>query len=159
MAHDSHASEDPCRPDTYCGIYCGACDWMMATRDYEAACKVPGAQPTPPELLCHGCKTDLLPGWCASCEIRACARGKAVEFCFECKEYPCAKLVAFRDDGHAHHAWGVRQQEVIRQEGKDAWLAEQHKRWTCPNCGKSFGYYARKCKECGQALRDCRAEL
>lgn len=153
------ATEGPYRYDTYCGLYCGACDWMFANQEYEAALKAPGSQPSPPEFPCHGCKSDLVASFCASCQIRACARGKGVEFCFECQEYPCTKITAFSNDGHPHHAWGVKQQEVIQREGVAAWLEEQRIRWRCPSCGRAFGYYARKCKQCGQALRSCKDDL
>ncbi len=48
---------------------------------------------------CDGClmeATRLFSG-CYKCQIRKCARGKAVENCAYCDEYPCEQLKRFFD--------------------------------------------------------------
>jgi len=48
---------------------------------------------------CDGCLTEngrLFSG-CKKCEIRKCAKGKTVENCAYCDEYPCEKLKKFFD--------------------------------------------------------------
>lgn len=132
---------------------------MLVNQAYEVARKAPGSQPSPPDVPCHGCKSDMPPKHAAQCTIRQCARGKSIEVCCECKEYPCPKLTAFRDDGRPHHVWGIKNLETIRRKGLDKWLAEQRERWTCSNCGERFHYYSKKCARCGQPVRNCRADL
>jgi len=34
-------------------------------------------------------------GYCAVCELRACATGRALATCAACPDYGCAKLLAF----------------------------------------------------------------
>jgi hypothetical protein len=42
--------------------------------------------------------------------------------------------------------------EAIRRDGVDRWLATQKERWSCPDCGAPFTWYARECHECGRGL-------
>jgi len=49
------------------------------------------------ETDCDGCKTEngrLFSG-CYNCQIRKCAKGKAIENCAHCNEYACDKLLKF----------------------------------------------------------------
>ncbi len=146
------------RLDTYCGLYCGACDilianWHGAVEELAQAWSV-----DPESLRCQGCKSEVVCIYCAGCAIRQCAQSRKLEFCFECEEYPCAGLVAFRNDGTSHHAIVLRNQQFIRDQGWERWLEAQQGRWTCPKCGAGFCWYDQKCKNCGTALYDCEAE-
>ncbi|MBU3951158.1 MAG: DUF3795 domain-containing protein, partial [Proteobacteria bacterium] len=51
----------------------------------------------PEDINCDGCTSEggRLLGYCQSCEIRACCRGKALENCAVCDEQPCEKLKKF----------------------------------------------------------------
>ena len=51
----------------------------------------------PADINCDGCQSDgpRLFNYCASCEIRKCAREKKVSTCAACPEYSCQKLDAF----------------------------------------------------------------
>lgn len=110
------------------------------------------------ELTCHGCKTSVRAVYCARCPIRACAVARGVEFCFQCGDYPCAKLLAFRDDEHPHHSAVLRNLERLREVGLDRWLDEQVARWSCPTCHRSFSWYEERCLACGGRLTSCRDE-
>ena len=79
-------------PDTYCGIYCGACSIATYGRtghaDGFAACL--GGVPRE-EFVCGGCKSDDVYAGCSTCSLRSCAREKNVEHCIDCAEYPCTR--------------------------------------------------------------------
>jgi len=66
-------------PDTYCGIYCGACSIAMYSKtgraDEFVACL--GGVPKE-ELSCGGCKSDNIYAGCKACGLRRCAREKAL---------------------------------------------------------------------------------
>ena len=146
------------RYDAPCGLYCGACDALNSFREgrSEEHAKLAGEDP---ELVkCAGCKTDVNAIYCVGCDFRDCTRDKGIEFCSECEDFPCAKLVAFRNDEHPHHSSVLKNLETIRDKGLDAWLKEQEERWSCPECGKGFTWYDSKCEACGAGLYDCRAE-
>ena len=100
-----------------CGIYCGKCyaysdgviqhhssELLKALGNFEPYAKrlvalleepVFGKYPDFKEMLAHfanggckGCRNDdckLFKG----CKVKECARDKAVEFCFQCPEFPC----------------------------------------------------------------------
>ena len=146
------------RYDAPCGIYCGACETLHAFREgrLEEHAKLCGEDPA--LLKCAGCKTDVNATYCVGCHFRDCSRDKGIEFCFECEDFPCAKLVAFRNDECPHHSSVLKNLETIREKGVDEWLKEQEKRWSCPECGKGFTWYDSKCEACGAGLYDCRAE-
>jgi hypothetical protein len=97
----------------YCGLVCNTCPIYLATRESDPKKKrqmrVEIAQKIN-ELYkekmraedvtdCDGCMIEdgrLFSG-CHKCEIRKCARGKVIENCAYCDEYPCKQLKKFFD--------------------------------------------------------------
>lgn len=146
------------RRDSVCGLYCGACDVFLANQEdrVDAAAKAWGMGPE--QLACHGCNSSIHAIYCAGCEIRDCASSKGVEHCADCREAPCDKTLAFRNDRHAHHSVILENQRQWRTLGRDAWLEKQTLRWQCPDCGTRFAWYDTRCKTCGVGLFACTAE-
>jgi hypothetical protein len=146
------------RYDSYCGLYCGACSVMIAAQEGQVERLAAEWHASAEDVECHGCKSDQTAKHCRTCKLKACARERGVAFCSECSDYPCPQLEAFKLDGYPPHLVGVCNLAVIRQEGVEAWLREQEKRWQCPRCQKRFEYYQAACPQCGQELRDSRVE-
>ena len=142
-------------PDTYCGIYCGACSIAMYERtgptDEFAACL--GSVPKE-DLACGGCKSDTVYYGCRICSLRSCARGRNVEHCIDCSDYPCKSYRTWQRVArflpHIHEA--VASLEAVKRDGVDHWLDSQRKRWSCPSCGTPFSWYASMCSKCGHSL-------
>ncbi|MBU1660900.1 MAG: DUF3795 domain-containing protein, partial [Chloroflexi bacterium] len=90
--------------DTFCGLYCGACDIIQANKSgtVEILAQTWGMEPE--QLLCRGCKSEVNAVYCIDCGIKACAKNRKVEYCFQCDDYPCTRLVDFRNDDYAHHS-------------------------------------------------------
>lgn len=143
------------RFESYCGLYCGACEILRANREnrVEEVAKAWGMKPE--DLICEGCKSEVNCSDCRACEIKECAREKGVEFCFECSDYPCNFLTDLQKDDHPHHAVILENLNKIKSNGLDNWLAEQKQRWSCANCGTEASWYASKCKKCGAELVSC----
>ncbi len=137
------------RFDTYCGLYCGACGLLLKTKKGERI---------EDDLKCGGCKSHLLSRYCEKCDIRDCASSREIEFCFLCDEYPCSKLLDFKEDTDPHHSVILKNLEDLQRVGLKTWLREQKVRWKCSNCGRSFGWYDGTCDNCGEELFDCRKE-
>ena len=135
-------SSIPFRGDSYCGLYCGACEVLNLYRA-EVESGKPAAwedlpQPLknviPPDykVACTGCKTGLLSPGCQACVIRICASGKGVEACVVCGVYPC-KLVNERKVYITEHLYEVlphvkakfSQAKRIMEVGYAAWREEQ----------------------------------
>jgi len=158
--------------DSYCGIYCGACDIMISYQSgkksrlgsfwNESAVKklhrglgLDYDNTRPFELKCNGCKTGTLFVNCRVCSIRKCAIDKKIRHCIDCGEYPCKtisesdKMSFFLPHLKCKHA----NMEKIKNDGVNRWLSEQNKRWKCPECSRNFSWYSAKCGGCGADLR------
>jgi len=77
-----------------CGIDCGNCTLSLC-RDDPATIERLVARGVPREKLpCEGCRS--IGGDCpvivGKCETYLCVRQKAVDFCYECADFPCSKL-------------------------------------------------------------------
>jgi len=143
------------RYDTYCGLYCGACEMLNAFRDGKQEEKAREWNLKPEDIKCYGCKSGDLSSWCNECEFKSCAIKKSVEFCSECDEYPCKMLKNFQGDKAVHHSSVIRNSDRIRNVGVNKWLDEQAKRWSCPECGITSTWYRETCDECGAELHNC----
>ncbi|MBN2040864.1 MAG: DUF3795 domain-containing protein [Spirochaetes bacterium] len=139
-------------PDTYCGIYCGACSIAMYGEtghpDDFSACleRIPREK-----MVCGGCKSDTVyPGY-RMCILRPCAQEKGVEHCIDCVDYPCKIYSKWNSMAKSlpHIGEASASLELIKCEGVDHWIAGQKKRWSCPDCGASFSWYQSECRNCG----------
>jgi hypothetical protein len=146
------------RYDTFCGLYCGACDVLIANKNDAVDALAQAWNLEPEQLRCCGCKSAVNAVYCVDCDIKRCAESKGVEYCFECGEYPCSRLVAFRNDEHSHHSVVLQNLGLVQSQGIEQWLEQQRDRWSCPNCGTEFSWYARTCAACGGELYSCEDE-
>ncbi|MRR09728.1 DUF3795 domain-containing protein [bacterium] len=158
-------------PNSYCGLYCGACEILNAHRagldggrpaawdDLPAELRghIPRA-----EVVCRGCRTDTVFAGCRGCHIRDCARARGVDACVTCPDFPCAEverlraLVAQVGDRLPHARAIFRDAELAQQQGLAAWAEAQRVRWNCPSCGAPFTWYQARCRGCGGALKSAR---
>ncbi len=146
------------RLDTFCGLYCGACDVLQAnvSGTVETLAQAWGTQPE--QLRCRGCKSEVNAVYCVDCSIRGCSQRRGVEYCFQCSDYPCTHLEDFRSDECAHHSVVLRNLDEMRRLGPDRWLEEQRLRWSCPHCGVAFTWYDKTCGGCGGEVTNCEDE-
>jgi hypothetical protein len=127
--------------DGYCGLYCGACPKFIGSRE--------GTEENP----CCGCKSDRISGWCLTCNLKACAREKGLEFCYQCADYPCENLEGFKTSAeYPYHCEVYEYMKSIETEGKAAWLEKMKIRWSCPACGKEASWWDLTCTQCGATL-------
>lgn len=146
------------RYDTFCGLYCGACDVFIANMNSKVEALAQAWKMDLNQLKCHGCKSTVNAIYCMDCDIKKCAQNRDIEYCFQCEEYPCSRLVAFRNDEHPHHSIVLQNLGFIQSQGSARWLEKQKERWSCPNCGTGFSWYAKTCEICGGALHNCQDE-
>lgn len=90
----------------YCGLNCGECDALIATKtnDDELRRKVAAKwtqeyhhEIKPEDINCSGCTSVAGPhlAYCGLCEIRSCGIKHSVPSCASCPEYGCDKLTKF----------------------------------------------------------------
>ena len=74
----------------------------------------------------------------------------AVRFCFECAEYPCARLKRL-DKRYTtkYHMSMLANLELIRQQGMAAFLASEDAKWLCGKCGDVISCHIGLCLACG----------
>jgi hypothetical protein len=158
--------------DSYCGIYCGACDIMKAyqtgrktafasfwkestVKAIQRSLGIEYDETKPLELACHGCKSGSLFTNCRICKIRTCAMEKKVDHCVDCGDYPCAMFSEWLKMKvllpHLKQVPGNL--ESIKKTGVNRWLTEQEKKWECPECRTGFAWYSSKCGNCGHDLK------
>ncbi len=146
------------RLDASCGLYCGACPVLIANKNgtLEEAAKQWNA--TPEQLVCHGCKSDAVCSFCTECHFKKCSSEKGIEFCFECGDFPCEKLTAFRNDEYPHHSIIFKNLDEIRTVGVAHWLTLQKERWSCLECDTEFAWYSDTCRKCGAPVFNSKSE-
>ena len=105
------------RYDTYCGLYCGACELLNAFRDGKQEKQAKLWNMKPEDIRCFGCKSSDPSSWCKKCNFKECAQSKNLEFCFECEEYPCLMLSDFQADQAVHHSSVLRNSDRIKEIG------------------------------------------
>lgn len=137
--------------DGYCGVYCGACPTVLATKAEEIA----------ETMQCYGCKSEKPTGYCATCGIKACAQGKGYEFCHQCNELETCELMQkfISDKQWPYGQCVLKNMEAIQVIGLPKWLEMQDKRWRCKNCGASYSWYHETCPQCGQVVASYKADL
>jgi len=137
--------------DGYCGVYCGACPTLLATK----AGKIDEG------LQCYGCKSEKPTGFCSTCGIKACAQGKGYEFCNQCSDLEtCELMLRFvSDQQYPYGQCVLKNMETIRLTGLPGWLETQEKRWRCNACGAAHSWYHETCLKCGFAVNNYLADL
>lgn len=146
--------------DTYCGLYCGACSILLSyntgNMDSLAEYFSNELKVGRPQMECCGCKSDKVFFNCRDCSIKACARDKNVEHCIDCKDYPCSMFDEIKKVSTRlpHVKDETKNLERIKAIGVEKWLEEQEQLWKCPECDTTYSWYARKCPNCGQELKN-----
>lgn len=117
-----------------CGLFCGTC-------------------PCYPDD-CHGCLSDKLTNHCAVCGngFRGCAEAHHVTRCYECAQFPCARLAKFSrqhyENGIGHHESVIPDLEEMKAHGVAAWVENQTQAHTCPKCSKLIYWHDRDSHIC-----------
>ena len=108
-----------------CGIHCGLCLLNQALSDKKLRDALAKGLNLPSEkAACEGCR--LVDGHCPvigeQCATFVCAQEKGVEFCYDCSEFPCPKLMPCSDRaGSIPHNIKVYSLTLRKQKGEKAW--------------------------------------
>jgi len=140
--------EAACNPELIapCGMDCSTCSGYLAYVNGIPKKRGKISQ-------CSGCRPRdkqcaYLKG---QCELLA---ENKIHFCFECDRYPCERLRKF--DARYRRRYGaspIGNLEVIRANGIQFFLLQQHKSHSCPKCGGMISIHNRKCFSCERIER------
>ncbi len=131
-----------------CGLYCGACPYMVATETGTTAELAERFSKHEEEVVCTGCKSHGHD----DCEFHTCEKSKDIETCAECDSCPCDKVLSMSKDEWEHHSEVIGNLNRIKVIGRAAWLMEQYEKWKCRKCGERTEWYQKTCKKCGEQL-------
>jgi hypothetical protein len=153
--------------DTYCGLYCGACDIMAAFKKASETGKPAAWEDLPLayrknlptgqglDIVCYGCKSDTVYAGCSKCPVRKCAKATMkVASCHECRKYPCLRFHALNlfqwllKKRLPHLKTAKPNRVFIKKNGINAWLAQQENAWKCPQCKTPLTWYKKTCSKC-----------
>jgi hypothetical protein len=118
-----------------CGMNCGIC--MAYLRDKN---RCPG---------CRATDTDK-PLACVQCRIKNCEtieKSKS-KFCFECEKH-CARLKQLDKRYRTKYGMSMLENlEFIKNNGIDAFIAQQEAKYKCPKCGGVICVHRKRCYNC-----------
>ncbi len=112
-------------------------------------CRAYGRERNP----CPGCRAGLRfqSDDAVHCSVRcAILAAQTFRFCFECRDYPCKRLV------HLDHRYRTRYAtspldnlEQIRSGGIHQFVRDESEKWLCPACGALLCMHDPECPACG----------
>lgn len=84
-----------------CGLDCGECDIHQASNNPEIARQIVDwfkkerdIEVKLEDIRCLGCRGDRTKHWSPDCWIlKCCVDEKGLEFCSQCDDFPCEKLI------------------------------------------------------------------
>jgi len=152
MTDDGHGQPTPDkRLAAVCGLFCPACTIYIGTSEDPARLEALSQRIGLPveKLRCEGCRSDNRCFFCQDlCKMAKCAGGKGLDFCGECREYPCDELKAFQAAmPHRLELW--KSLDRIREAGFETWYREMIARYSCQECGAINSAYDFACRKCG----------
>jgi hypothetical protein len=129
-----------------CGLDCSTCSRYLAC--LNALPKKQGSIPH-----CSGCRPRnkqcaFLKG---HCEL---LRKNKVKFCFQCRDYPCARLRHLDERYRRNFGTSpIANLEEIRFKGIETFMRNQQNRYGCAACGAKVSVHDKKCYGCERMVR------
>lgn len=125
-----------------CGMNCAVCSGYLA---FKNDVKSKGIRMP----YCKGCRPRDKK--CAflkkGCELLL---SKKVEFCYECKDFPCEKLNRIDKRYQTFFRMSpIGNLELIKENGLSKFLEKQEEKWQCPTCGEAICCHNGLCFNCG----------
>ena len=125
-----------------CGMNCGVCSGYLALKN-DIRSKGVGMP------YCAGCRPR--DKQCAFLKKR-CSRlmSGRVQYCYECDEFPCRNLQHIDKRYRTLYRMSmIENLECIRENGIEAFLEKEEKKWRCPECGAVICCHNGICFSCG----------
>ncbi len=125
-----------------CGLNCAKCDMYQASHGNEKLRdeiiewfkKERNETIKPEQIRCEGCRGPLHTHWSSDCKMMLCAKKRGLQYCFQCKDFPCTVVNEFSSDGISHHKRTIENSKRMKEIGIEAWIAEQKRKGHCVFC-------------------------
>jgi len=133
-----------------CGLYCGACDIYRVFVDKKTEKQRRMAEYfkcRPEQVRCQGCQNPTPEDWCYDCKIIKCLEKNGYTYCYECEKIETCEI--YQELNGRYNNYPYKNLKRLKEVGKEKWLEEMTKRWTCPQCKAAIEYEDKKCLNCG----------
>lgn len=100
---------------------------------------------------CAGClKSDeSKPEHCRKCGIKDCIKEKEIMFCYACAAYPCKQIKRLEKSYNTRYGASLTANSAfVEKNGLAAFMEQQKKLFTCPECGGIISIHDSECSEC-----------
>jgi len=133
-----------------CGLFCPSCAIFIASNEDPERLKRQAEflNLTIEETRCEGCRSKKRNANCNKCFMLKCTSEKGIDFCSECKEYPCKELKNFQSImPHRIELW--KDLERIKEVGFESYFVEALENYKCQNCETLNSAWDLSCRKCG----------
>lgn len=102
---------------------------------------------------CRGCRSDCCIAYktTGGCIIKNCPviQNNKSGFCYECVKFPCKRLKQLDKRYRTkYHMSMIENLVTIKEQGVEAFLQSEEKRWTCCVCGSIVCVHKEACLKC-----------
>ena len=120
-----------------CGMNCIVC-YKHLKKDYKK---------------CNGCKNNDETLHCRKCQIKACAKDKGFEYCFECDDFPCKWIKSLDKSYKLRYKTSLIENGLyIKENGIQIFLEREKDKWTCLDCKGIISLHNKFCSECSKLI-------
>lgn len=133
-----------------CGLFCPACAIFIASNEDPQRLKrqAESLNLTIEETQCEGCRSKKRNANCNKCFMLKCTTEKGIDFCSECKEYPCKELKEFQSImPHRIELW--KDLDRIKAVGFENYFVEALENYKCQKCETLNSGWDISCRKCG----------
>jgi len=140
-----------------CGLYCGVCGILYATRENNLKFKEilavfysdklsKNEKLSVEDIHCKGCLSGEPFYFCRDCAIKDCVTKKGYTGCHECADFSCTLIEEFPIPLGKKVI--LRAIPYWREVGTEKWIIDEEARYICPECGHKLFRGAQRCNKC-----------
>lgn len=140
-----------------CGLYCGVCGILYATRENDLKFKEilagfysdklsKSEKLSVEDIHCKGCLSSEPFYFCRECAIKDCVTKKGYSGCHECADFPCTLIEEFPIPLGKKVI--LRAIPYRKKVGTEKWVIDEEARYICPECGQKLFRGAKRCNKC-----------
>ncbi len=121
-----------------CGVNCLACSAHLSDKTPCPGCRAPSEEITRKS--------------CRDCEKKKCAFGQGIQWCFQCRQFPCQRIRGLNERYRKNYGVDLVQNGLDAKRDWNSFLLAQKERFSCAVCGQIIDQHHRRCSGCGREV-------